>query len=69
MSLVLVQKLRDAKKEQPKEIVLLSPWLDVTMTNPGIEDSNRKDPYLGLHACKVAGERYAKKRGKLKRSG
>jgi len=60
MSLVLAQKIRDAGLEQPKEVILLSPWLDVTMTNPEIKESNRKDPYLGLHACVSAGERYAK---------
>ncbi len=60
MALALAQKARDAGIQQPKDLVLLSPWLDVTMTNPGIRESNQKDPYIGLHACVSAGERYAK---------
>lgn len=59
LSLALAQKARDRGLPQPKDLVLLSPWLDVTMTNPGIVESNRKDPYLGLHACISAGQRYA----------
>jgi acetyl esterase/lipase len=41
MALALAQKARDAGVPQPKELVLLSPWLDVTMTNPDIKESNR----------------------------
>lgn len=59
MALVLAQKARDAGLEQPKDVVLLSPWLDVTMTNPEISEANRKDPYIGWHACVSAGKRYA----------
>jgi len=60
MALALAEKIRNAGIEQPKELVLLSPWLDVTMENPGIPEANRKDPYLGLHAAVTAGKRYAK---------
>lgn len=60
MALVVAQKARDTGLAQPKNLVLLSPWLDVTMTNPGIIEADRKDPYLGLHACIEAGKRYAK---------
>jgi len=60
MALALAQKARNAGVPQPKNLVLLSPWLDVTMTNPDIKDSNKKDPFIGLHACVSAGERYAK---------
>jgi acetyl esterase/lipase len=31
MALALAQKARDAGLQQPRDLVLLSPWLDVTM--------------------------------------
>lgn len=36
MSLALAQWLRNEDIKQPSNLFLLSPWLDVTMTNPGI---------------------------------
>lgn len=60
MALALAQKARDAGLQQPRDLVLLSPWLDVTMSNPGIPEADRQDPLLGLHAVISAGKRYAK---------
>ena len=41
MSLALAQKFREECLPQPSNIVLLSPWLDITMTNPDIYAGGR----------------------------
>jgi acetyl esterase/lipase len=55
LALSLLQKLRDAGVEtRPEKTVLFSPWLDVGMTNPGIDTLVEKDVLLhkeGLIAC------------------
>jgi len=59
LSLVLARALRDQGRPQPKEIVLLSPWLDVTMSDPAVPDHDRHDPYLGIAGLREAGRLYA----------
>ena len=57
MALALVQLLRKKKIDQPGKLYLLSPWLDVHMTNPGIRETDALDPILnvqGLIDCGVA---------------
>lgn len=46
-ALGLAQVLAAKDLPQPMNIVLLSPWLDLTMTNPGIPDLESSDPMLG----------------------
>ena len=53
------QKLRNENKPQPAHIILLSPWLDVTMSNPEIAEADKKDRMLGIHGLKLAGKSYA----------
>ncbi|HEX8039754.1 MAG TPA: alpha/beta hydrolase, partial [Chryseosolibacter sp.] len=43
-ALALAQYLREKDLPQPSKIFLLSPWLDVTMTNPAIKDIDPLDP-------------------------
>jgi acetyl esterase/lipase len=42
---------------QPKEIVLISPWLDVELENPNIDD--HADPWLARPGLRHAGRKYA----------
>jgi len=55
LALSLLQKLRDeGVQSRPEKTVLFSPWLDVGMTNPGIDTLVEKDVLLhkeGLIAC------------------
>ena len=60
MALALAQELRNHGFEQPSNIVLLSPWLDVTMTNPDIAAIDSRDPILNLTSLKNAGVMYAR---------
>lgn len=41
--------------------MLLSPWLDVTMTDPSVAEQDRLDPYLGASGLERAGHWYAGK--------
>jgi monoterpene epsilon-lactone hydrolase len=57
LALGLAQTLDDAGLPQPGRIVLLSPWLDLTLSNPDLPAVEKRDPWLssaGLHeAAKV----------------
>jgi acetyl esterase/lipase len=59
LSLGLAQEIRNQNKPQPGNIVLLSPWLDVSMVNPGIHALERKDKMLNLNALQITGKAYA----------
>ncbi|WP_246271540.1 alpha/beta hydrolase [Amycolatopsis acididurans] len=59
LSLVLARQLREEGRPQPQEIVLLSPWLDITMSDPMQREYDKKDPYLGIPGLLEAGRLYA----------
>ena len=42
MSLALCQKLAQDGLPQPGQTILLSPWMDVSMTNPEIQQVRKK---------------------------
>lgn len=46
MAFALSQKLRDDKGVQPSQIILLSPLLDMTKSNPEILKVDKYDPIL-----------------------
>jgi acetyl esterase/lipase len=52
-------RIRDLGGRQPEQIILLSPWLDVTMSNHDILEIDRKDRILGINGLQMAGELYA----------
>lgn len=58
-ALALAQKLAQEKKEGPSKIILFSPWLDISLTNPAIKAFDKKDPFLSVEALKLAGKSYA----------
>ena len=60
LSLALAQRLRDEGLQQPRDIVLLAPWLDVTMSNPDIAEADKMDPFLGLDGLKYAAAAYTR---------
>ncbi|HKC67310.1 MAG TPA: alpha/beta hydrolase [Bacteroidia bacterium] len=53
LALSLAQKLKEDKIAQPAQIILLSPWLDVTMSNPQMEEVSKRDPMLPLGGNKL----------------
>lgn len=58
-ALALAQKMRNENVAQPAQIILLSPWLDITLTNPGIKDIDPNDPFLRKESLQQAGKLYA----------
>ncbi|MFK3979807.1 alpha/beta hydrolase [Micromonospora sp. NPDC050397] len=58
MALALVQSL-PADTARPGDLVLLSPWLDATMTNPEIPAIARRDPLLNAAHLRSLGHLYA----------
>ncbi len=63
LSLALVQHMREEGSEQPAHLILLSPWLDVTLTNPAIQEVEALDVVLGVQGLRDAGEMYAGETG------
>jgi acetyl esterase/lipase len=59
LALALAQKMRIENIRQPAQIILLSPWLDIGLTNPEIKDIDPSDLFLGVDSLRVAGKAYA----------
>lgn len=66
MSLALAQWLRNEDIKQPSNIILFSPWLDATMTNPDISRKpggiNSSSSSLEIQELKKRGNLYAGKK-------
>ncbi len=60
ISLALAQRLREDGLQQPGHVILLSPWLDATLSNPGIPEFDKIDPFLGVEGLKYGGRVYAR---------
>lgn len=58
-ALALAQKIRDEHLPQASQIILLSPWLDITLMNPDIKDIDPADPFLEKESLQQAGKLYA----------
>ena len=59
LALGLAQTLPDAGLPQPERIVLLSPWLDLTLSHPDLPAVEAHDPWLSSVGLRVAGEAWA----------
>jgi acetyl esterase/lipase len=59
LALGYAQKICSESVKQPEQIILFSPWLDVTMSNPDIARIDKSDKILSINGLKMAGERYA----------
>jgi acetyl esterase/lipase len=58
-ALSLAQYARENNLQQPNHLILLSPWLDLSMTNPKLSTIDPKDPFLGIEGLKLAANAYA----------
>ena len=59
LALAVLQILRDEKIIPfPKKTVLMSPWVDLTMSNPKIGAAAERDPLLTMDCLYHAAERY-----------
>jgi acetyl esterase/lipase len=60
LALAFAQKLiKEKHNKLPKKIVLLSPWLDLTMANPAIKKQEHSDHILTVKMLQHAGMLYA----------
>lgn len=59
LAVVLARSLREEGRPQPKDVVLISPWLDITMSDPDQPELDRHDPYLAIAGLREAGRLYA----------
>jgi len=60
LALALLQLLRDKNIDRrPDKTVLLSPWLDISMENPEIDQYIEKEVVLSLDGLKTCGKQYA----------
>ncbi|MET9701018.1 alpha/beta hydrolase [Streptomyces sp. NPDC006529] len=59
LALAAAQRLRERTGVQPSRIVLISPWLDVTMTHPDQAALQAADPMLARAGLVEAGRLYA----------
>lgn len=62
LALVLARQLGEAGAVTPKEVAMISPWLDVTMTDPMTTALEHCDPYLRIEGLAEAGRLYAGER-------
>jgi len=59
-ALALAQLLLEKNLPQPRHIILLSPWLDITLENPDINATLEKiDPMIGIYGAVEFGKLYA----------
>lgn len=63
MALALAEKLGKEHKSVSQKVILISPWLDVRMQNPKIEEVQKWDKKLNKNQLKIAGLIYAGKEG------
>lgn len=59
MTLAAAQGLRDGGLPLPDQLVLISPWLDVTVGDPRSIAIQDRDPMLGVAGLRDAGRAYA----------
>ncbi len=59
LCLALCQELRAAGEALPGRIALITPWVDVMLTHPDIEATDRRDPMLAASGAREAGRLYA----------
>lgn len=63
LSLALEERLCEDNIEMPEKTILISPWLDVRLTNPKIDEVQKFDKQLNKETLKLAGFAYAREDG------
>jgi acetyl esterase/lipase len=59
LALGFAMTLKQEHKPQPGQIILLYPWLDVSMSNEDIAEADNKDKILGIEPLQIAGKAFA----------
>lgn len=56
--LALVLRLRDAKLPLPAGLIMISPFLDLTLSNPSVKALAKRDPMVTMKALQRGGDAY-----------
>ena len=59
MALALAEKIGEENVQMPSKTILISPWLDVRLENPEIDEVQKEDKELNKESLKIAGVAYA----------
>ena len=59
MALALAERIGEENIQMPSKTILISPWLDVRLQNPEIDEVQKKDKELSKETLKLAGVAYA----------
>lgn len=59
LGLALEERVGKENLPMPSKTILISPWLDVRLTNPEIEEVQKRDKQLNKETLKLAGIAYA----------
>ncbi len=59
LALAFSQKLGEENRRQPKKLILISPWLDLTLENELIWEKEKEDKVLNKQVLKLAAEMYS----------
>lgn len=59
LALGFAQRIRDEGLPLPANVIMISPWLDITLSNPEIASLDPQDPFLNIEALRSAGASWA----------
>ena len=59
MALALAERMGEENIQMPNKTILISPWLDVRLQNPEIDEVQKRDKELNKETLKLAGVAYA----------
>lgn len=59
IALAYAQKLGEENKKTPKKMILISPWLDITLKNSKILEKEKDEKVLNTKVLKFAADKYA----------
>lgn len=59
LALSLLQRMKYQALPMPKQAILLCPWLDLTNTNPDMEEAQKGDPLLKIETLAAQAREYA----------
>lgn len=54
LALAIALYLKNKKIKMPNDLILISPWVDVSMDNPEIKKYENKDPFLTVDSLKAS---------------
>ncbi len=59
IALAYAQKLGEENKKEPRKVILISPWLDITLKNEKIIEKEKDEKVLNIKVLKFAAEKYS----------